>query len=333
MDASGAKVGIVAPAFPGTGRTTRKQVQRVDGKSIRDASYGADEPNLMRLFEQSRFSVVHVDLELVRTGAESIKQHIEEAVDNDPTLVIFDAVENVHLATIADGAALLDTDVLYVGSGGLAKHISLPESSSKSEVPPRMTGDVLGIVGSINEQTLLQLSEIPDERIIKIDPIKALIDPETTALETNDRLVNKMKRDGWVILTAAVDEDDISRTIEATNTLNTDSQLESSLNTTVVDPGERIAQALALTTEKTMSKATVSGLFLTGGDIARTTLDILNASNLCLTESSIAEGIPEGWIVDGPATETRVVTKAGGFGSAKAIIKCIDHLGATDDQE
>jgi uncharacterized protein YgbK (DUF1537 family) len=90
---------------------------------------------------------------------------------------------------------------------------------------------------------------------------------------------------------------------------------------------------LALTTEKTMSKATVSGLFLTGGDIARTTLDILNASNLCLTESSIAEGIPEGWIVDGPATETRVVTKAGGFGSAKAIIKCIDHLGATDDQE
>jgi uncharacterized protein YgbK (DUF1537 family) len=66
-------------------------------------------------------------------------------------------------------------------------------------------------------------------------------------------------------------------------------------------------------------------LGLIGGDGARETLAQLSASGIRIVDSLI-EGIPLGVVVGGAADGTPVFTKAGGFGSEDALVRCVERL-------
>ncbi|HUP40005.1 MAG TPA: four-carbon acid sugar kinase family protein [Vicinamibacterales bacterium] len=66
-------------------------------------------------------------------------------------------------------------------------------------------------------------------------------------------------------------------------------------------------------------------LGLIGGDGARATLAQLGASGIRIVDS-LVEGIPLGVVVGGEADGTPVFTKAGGFGSEDALVRCVERM-------
>ena len=68
-------------------------------------------------------------------------------------------------------------------------------------------------------------------------------------------------------------------------------------------------------------------LGMVGGDGARATLKSLGASGIRILDSLI-EGVPFGMVVGGVADGTPVFTKAGGFGDADALVKCVERMKA-----
>ena len=69
----------------------------------------------------------------------------------------------------------------------------------------------------------------------------------------------------------------------------------------------------------------LSGIFMTGGDIARAVCRELGATALRAL-GEVQPGIPAGLLVGGPLDGTRVVTKAGGFGGELSIARSIQYL-------
>ncbi|GAB7021189.1 four-carbon acid sugar kinase family protein [Halostagnicola bangensis] len=339
MDAIGPAVAVVAPAFPSTGRRTVDGQHLVNGVSLPDADYDVSTSNLQDFFESSRYRVVSLGTETIARGTETVRSALEAECESEPVVVTCDAATETHLETIASAGTSLDAPVLFVGSGGLAAALSASEAlgareqsgahllseadlSSGADLSSACpTGGSLGIVGSINEQTLEQLSAVPDEYVYRLNPAAAVRKPKDTGREAVTELVDRLDSYGTAVVTGATERADVERAREAGAELPTDS-----------NAGGRVAAALATAAAETTERASPSSLVCTGGSVARSVLESLEATAIDLTGESVGDGIPEGQIADGPAAGTHVVTKAGGFGSKGSIVNCLNFVCDDDDR-
>lgn len=94
---------------------------------------------------------------------------------------------------------------------------------------------------------------------------------------------------------------------------------------------ERIAIGLATTAVRVYRRARPSGLLYTGGDVTVAGLRALGGTTVALTGDVVETGIPLGRLVNGVAGETPVITKAGGFGTNRTTINCLELLAANDE--
>ncbi|MFU8866748.1 four-carbon acid sugar kinase family protein [Natronococcus sp.] len=319
LAATGRELAVVAPAFPGTGRVTVNGRHLVDGRPLEDAGYGTDS-DLPALFESSEYDVATFSLETILEGADAVATALADRGRDGPEIVVCDAVHDRHLEAIAMGARRCDREVLYVGSGGLASAVSVPDSSRS---PPKATPEgesVLGIVGSVNERTLEQLEAVPDDWLVELDPAAAVADPRETGREAATELESIRRKHGRAVLTGATSRTDVDRASEAAVEHD-------------VEAGPRVARALGVAAAETTRSAPPRGLLLTGGAIARAALEELSASAIELTGEAVVDGIPEGVIENGPAAGTPIVTKAGGFGDRRSIVNCLNFLDRVDERE
>ncbi|QLH80566.1 four-carbon acid sugar kinase family protein [Halosimplex pelagicum] len=323
--AADADIAVVAPAFPATGRTTEDGRHLVDGTPLAEADYGVAESDLPTLFAASEYPVAHLDVDTVDAGAAAVAARLADcAADDRPTLVVCDASSDAHLEAIADGTASLDESALYVGSGALAAHVDVPGDpagdSPGLSTDPRSSG-VLGVVGSVNERTLDQLAAVDDEAVVALDPAAAVRDPASAGRAAAESLSALLDWRGRAVVTAATGPEDVTAAARSAAALAEDA--------TAADrsAADRVAAALAAAARATVEDAPPAGLVLTGGDTAGAVLDALDAEEIRLTGESVAAGVPVGALADGPAAGTRVATKAGGFGSERVILNCLDALG------
>lgn len=319
IDANGADLAVVAPAFPSTGRVTANGLHLVDGVPLAEAGYGSSTTDLAAYFSDSRHRVTSLGIETIVEGAESIESALSAQCGSVPAIVTCDAVHDRHLEAIAAGAESLEATVLFVGSGGLASAVSVPGEPGSRRLPDPEAGGALAVVGSINDRTLEQLAAVPDKLVHRIDPVEAVRDPERVGRRAATALAERIAADGRAVVTGATAATDVERAEEAAAELGED-----------VDPGDRIVTALAVAATEMNETATLAGLFLTGGSVACAVLDSLSATAIDLTGEAVSDGIPEGRVVDGSAAGTRVVTKAGGFGSPKSIVNCLNFIEADD---
>ena len=317
LAATGAALAVVAPAFPATGRRTRDGVHYVDGDPLAEAGYGVDDSDVAAAFADSDHPLERLPLEIVSQGADAVAERLRAlAADTRPTLVICDAVDADHLRAVADGAASTTIDVLYVGSGGLAEHVALPESDDVPPPPTPSGTGALGVIGSVNPRTLTQLSAVDEDLVVRVDPVAAVREPTAVPRRVAPRLASRLRERGRAVVTAAVDVDDVERARAAA----------AGLDMPDIDVGDRIAGVLGATAARVTvapSSPTPAGLCLSGGHVARTTLEALSATQVGLTGCGVDDGIPIGWIGDGPGAGVRLATKAGGFGSEGAIVNCL----------
>ena len=320
IEESGAELAIVAPAFPATGRTTRDGIHRVDGVPLDETEYAADEngpstADLPRLLGASRYPVVHVGLDVVDRGPDAIAA----AIDTDgPVLAACDATEDDHLAAVARSVAVVDGPVVFVGSGGLARHVDVEECDRRTISIPESHGNApLGIVGSVNEHTIAALDAVPDDVVVAIDPGEAVRNPVAAGRDAGTAAADRLTLGDPAVVTAARRRSAVDRAIAAGEACGLGR----------ADVGERVRESLSNAARTAVGGDSPSGLLVTGGDVAVGVFDALDATSVSLTGEDVEAGIPIGVVDDGLASGLPVVTKAGGFGGEATIVNCLRALG------
>ncbi|QLG60960.1 four-carbon acid sugar kinase family protein [Halorarum salinum] len=339
LAASGAAVALVAPAFPAAARTTEGGVHRVEGTPVAGTEYGDDEKgpassSLPESFAGLDRPVVTVPLEAVEAGPERVAAELETAVERSERapIVVPDATEEGHLATVAAAGGAVEGGTLYVGSGGLAAHVDVPVPSVDADEPAAgtrgdrsarqsTTGAPLGVVGSVNATTLAQLEAVPDEAVVELDPTELLAEEGTGPDGTASEAVETLRAGRPAVLTAATDRAAVDRTVAAGR--------DRGLPTEEVR--ERVADGLADVAALAVREGEPSGLVLTGGDVAVAVLRSLGATTVELTGEDVGAGVPVGRLVDGIGAGTPVVTKAGGFGARETIVNSLEAVGRFDE--
>ncbi|GAB3029220.1 four-carbon acid sugar kinase family protein [Natronobiforma cellulositropha] len=346
LETTGAPLAVVAPAFPAAGRRTRDGQHTVDGLALERTAYARDEAgpetgHLPTLFDSPRYRVGGLTLETVAAGADAIASRLCEGADRveeRPRVLVCDATDDRHLRSLADAAAVCEERVVYVGSGGLARHVTLPASASESErehsserdSPPatwRETG-ALGVVGSVNDRTLQQLRAVPEAQRTVVDAEAAVAEPDHAGRTAGAAAARAISTGENAVVTAATVNGDVERALEAGGRLGYDTR---AVRARV---RESLAVAARTVVEETGTDGRApAGVFATGGAVAMAVFDALEASALELTGDELEEGIPLGRLADGPAAGTPVVTKAGGFGSGSTIGMALKRLGRGDEPQ
>ncbi len=297
---------IFAPAFPGTGRTTRDGRVLVSGVPLEQSELwqksgmtGPADP--VPMLGQAGLEAEPVRLATIRGGHDDLRLTLSDMILRGVKVAVCDAEQEDDLRRIAYAGAKLRWPTIWVGSGGLARHLPAAlglRPRAGSDAKPRLSnGPILALVGSRSTVAREQA------RILGADD-----EVETFELDTA-LLLGGAENAEWV-RTAA----DVRRTLAA----GQDVVLVTSLGSTVdLEIGPALAEALGRFA--TESAEQIGGLIATGGDIARAVLGSLGAGGLHLF-GEVEPGVPMG-LADA-RRPLPVVTKAGAFGTPQTLQRC-----------
>jgi uncharacterized protein YgbK (DUF1537 family) len=314
LDNQDPEFAIVAPAFPAHNRTTIGGYHLVDGDLLGTGSdYDAESPagtaNLITLFSDTSYPVRHVPIDVVTAGVDAVVGEFRAAKHADAcSFVVCDAIRDSHLATIAAAGQQTGTST-YIGSAGLAGHIRLHDDETSNN-------RILGVVGSTNEQTIKQLSVLPDEYVIELDATRILEHPNTVGREAAQRASETIETTGVAILTSAPSSQAVATTIDRGHTLG-------------LEPGEieeRVETALTTAVTDCWAEIDPNGVFFTGGTTAKNVQRAVGISTIDLTGMTVEPGIPVSKFEAADRSSVHLVTKAGGFGDRESIRHIIQYL-------
>ena len=170
LDASGAALALVAPAFPQAGRTVR------DGLlNIRDAAAQDTTVALLDLFPGLDRACID---SLPVADEAALEQGIARALASGIRVLLCDAQTQADLDRLATAATRLRQPILWTGSAGLAHALAatLPPIRCDETIPfPHRNGRTLLFVGTDHPVTTLQVSHLeshchaPDRAIHRVD--------------------------------------------------------------------------------------------------------------------------------------------------------------------
>ena len=309
LEATGRSRGIIAPAFPSTGRSTQGGVQLLHGEPVHETGL-ADDPHtpvkqghvpslLAEAGFEGVFSVSTEDLE----SPDAIRQVLDNA---ESEWVVADAEEDRHLEALV--RAVPDpTGVLWVGSAGLAQALGNvhpgPKEGDASGVRPRAASRVLVVVGSTNEVVREQLRVFAEEPGVACVPL----DSSAVASGNPDEVIEAALKNAREAL------EEVRNTVLYTT-------VEGKLDG---DGARRLMSAVAEVVAGLSEENLFDALVLTGGDTAVHVSRALGAEGILL-EEEVEAGVPFGTLI-GPKPYP-VVTKAGGFGDPDTLLKALRTL-------
>lgn len=300
---------VVAPAFPAGGRTTLWGTQRVGGQPLELTFFAHDPRWPMReshlptlLAQQAGLEVAQVGLDAVAAGPEALATRLRAT--REP-LIVVDALEQEHLATLAAALALLGERWLPCGSAGLAEEwvaALRPAREPIDPAPSRDAGALLAVSASRNDVSVAQVRVACEERGLR------RIDLDARGVYEAEREVERLTR----VVGAELDA-------------GRDAVLTASFTPLIAGGGERVAELLALVVGRVADRHRPGGLFMTGGDMAVAACRALSVAALRIA-AEVQPGVPGGQLVGGPMDGAWVVTKAGGFGDPRALVDALDYL-------
>ncbi|WP_270181154.1 four-carbon acid sugar kinase family protein [Alkalihalobacillus sp. CinArs1] len=329
MDVYDFTTAYVVPAFPKSGRITVEGVHYVDGIPLDETETANDPtcpvnksylPELLQ--EQSKREIARISISDVREGKEQLASKMKALSHGGSKLVVVDAETDEELHTIVEAKKLLDEDVLWVGSAGIAYHLcNSIQERAKSQHQVETELPLLVVAGSISAITQKQVEELKKKTAIQevvISPHHFLSN-ETRGSEI-DRAVelgNAYLEQGDVIVSTKRDPEAIDEV----------RKVQQSLGITNMDVGSRIADALGEIAGRLIDRKRIQGAVLTGGDIAGATCKVLNGKGIRII-GEVEDGLPYGELLGGRYNRLPLATKAGSFGSEQALVKALETLRA-----
>jgi uncharacterized protein YgbK (DUF1537 family) len=291
MDALGRPNAIVAPAFPGQGRTVRAGVVHVRGVPLAQTNFARDAlspPPLAPLHEVYRAASPALRAACVPPGG----PFDLAARAGEQVAAVVDSESDQDLAqTVRALEGRLHTCVL-VGSAGIAAAVAegCLERGPRPE-QPAVRDQVLVMVGSRAEQSIEQASLLAQQSGARM------------ALAPNGRLAD----DGALAAQA--------RTLVVRAAPGPEGQ---------EGDAEAVAAEMARNAVRLLQARPIGALVATGGDTAVAILQALGQPALQVM-GDLMPGIPYGRLrVAGQPVW--LVTKAGGFGTREALCEIVDRL-------
>lgn len=295
---------VFAPALPKLGRITKGGRQYLNGVALIDTELTKDPLS----------PIITDDLQeiLAQTFVEEIKYHQVNELDKNMLdldngyLHVFDIHSDDDMMKLSNILLNYRQKILYVGSAGLAEGIF----SLLHPIAP-----VLGIVGSISQVSINQLNYAHTQgiNIIAIEP------EDIFNINSRQKYINlvidKLSSGLDVVITPCRERQDYERTLA----LAKDKQI-SQITATVI-----VKNYLAGIVEKVLEEVKISGMFLTGGDIAAAIVNIIGASG-CKIAREISPGIVMSELIHLNHPNIKIITKAGAFGHEKDLFISLNKL-------
>lgn len=303
IDATGAKVAIVASAFPDNGRiVTDGTLMMPDNKHV----------NITNIFNtETKKKAVNVRIINIREGAENLKAFMERQMENGTSIFVFDTISNEDLAIISDASMLIEGKKVFCGSAGLAKQLG---RKKKAEI--KYDDTVFIVVGSRSATTAHQVrlaKETFKLPIVLVDSNDIIEDRYEKAVTEAVEKSLEFYNDGQKLVIIAIDSlfEEYTMVLRETAT-----DTEKSL---------KIAESLGDIVKRLYNDIKPVTFVATGGDTAFQICDFLGSDGMELTDE-IVPGVPIGILREGIADGNSMVTKSGSFGEEDTLVKVINYL-------
>jgi len=306
---------VFAPAFPAAGRTMEDGRVLVAGTPLADTELwrregGGCDPDPVAMLAAAGLRTAVAPLALVRGGGLAAWLRGQAAAGFRAAAC--DAATEADLAAIAEAGAALGRPVLWVGSGGLARHLRAATGADAAAAPaiPRASGrPVLVAVGSVSAISRRQLAVLAGQAgvvLLEIAPEVLLAAAESEAWLAAARRLDAALADPAAAVVAV--------------TISAGAGADPAVH------GAALAAALGRLLGPRLAAA--GGLVATGGETARALLAAASVASLRLA-GEVEAGVPLGIALgDGPASGLAVVTKAGAFGNDATLARCVAALRA-----
>jgi uncharacterized protein YgbK (DUF1537 family) len=243
-----------------------------------------------------------IDLVTVRAGHEAIARFV---AGMDRGIVIADAETDTDLQAIARGALGAGIGIL-AGSAGLARQLAVmlsADHTGRRRAPERRPGGpTLVVAASRHASTAAQVGALQHADVPIVRPSQDVLDTvDASIAPVVDDIVAALAADRSVALTTA-------------------GCLPAKLG-----PGH-VASVLARMVAEVAVRQPFGSLVLTGGDVAVAVLRRLQTAEIAIG-GEVLPAIPWGILHCPRLGDVSVVTKAGSFGEADALLTCLDFLG------
>ena len=314
QDRAGAAFGVLAPAFPATGRTVENGRVRVDGDRLEDTDLWRRDHSypsacLPDILASSGLRSTVVGLATVRAGDEALREALHSAAVEGIDIAVCDAVTAADLERVACATLAVRREhfrsggLFWVGSAGLAHALAstCPLVSPPPSVVQGRRGGILIVVGS-----LAAVSRSGARRLVELDAVQHIpLEPDIllapSQRATREGVLNEiiagLVRGGDVLVEICADrEPDLSR-------------------------APQIADALA--DLLTGAAEWTGGIIATGGETAAALLGRFGVDGLRLIDE-IEPGVSLGQTLG--RIEVPIITKAGAFGTNETLTRCVERL-------
>lgn len=324
MDTCGLKLAVVAPAFPKNGRVTIGGLHLLncaplEGTEIaRDPKFPVKETHIPTLLAaQTKRKVGHIGLKTVIAGQSALEAELAGLCRAGVEVVVCDIWQDEQFGALAGALVNLAVPTLWVGSAGLAEYLPAALGVGVGQSGRSPVAVIAGSVSNVTRGQIAKLTERPDMVYIMVTPHALLTAGERqTEIDRCYQAATAAVTAGKnAVIASGYSDDIVAATTAQAQKLGLDSQQAGTL---IAEGLGEIGKALAL-------NLTLSGMVLTGGDIAVAVCAALEATGLKVTKE-VAPGIPLGALQGGLRDGLRVVTKAGAFGSEDALAKAVDSL-------
>jgi uncharacterized protein YgbK (DUF1537 family) len=304
------RIAIMAPAFPGTGRVTVNGSIVVQGVPLEQTPLWAREhtyasANLVEILGSAGLSAEVLPLDDLGHDPEKVLARLMSARSRGVAAVVCDAKTEADLAALAEGSLPIADDVIWVGSAGLAAALAAVETGSAkpAKTPPLMPGqkNVLVVVGTLAEASRLQAKTLVESGLVR----HLLISPDALFDGPSSPLWQQKSKELARLFAAHQDV-----LLELEKAANPD-----------LSRGDVLSERLAAFVESAGNA--FAGLVATGGDTVNALLTKLGVHGIRLldeVEPGVALGITVG------AVSIPLVTKAGAFGDAQSLRRCLERL-------
>ena len=302
---------VVCPAFPAIRRTVEKGRLLVDGVPVEKTQFATDPVSPVRksdigeiLKTGSGIATEYIDIRAVEKGPAHVAQTVNSS---SARALIVDATEDSHLRCIADAMAMSEEPWLPCGSGGLGAQIPLAygHEPRAAAIPAAPDGPALLAVGSRNEVSVHQLTRL----LNTLNP--PLVKAEPREFRTRDGRTPRIYQ--------------LAHEIEDLLSNNRVVVLSSSLSQFSPQMRHTMAPVLGGIVTRVLENGPPAGLFLCGGDVARSVCGDTGIQALRIL-GDLQPGVIAGEVVGDNYAGMRVITKAGGFGDENAMVQVAHHL-------
>ncbi|MBW1697213.1 MAG: four-carbon acid sugar kinase family protein [Deltaproteobacteria bacterium] len=312
---------LVCSAYPENKRLALGGYLLVDGKLLHHTAMARDPASPIRkgylpdlLADQTELPVFHLSLKLIEKGHDSVASFITEGIKKGPCLILADATEESHLNTIACLKSELFPSFFLAGSAGLsAAFLRCQRQESEGPSLP-----ILIVAGSVNPKSISQV-----DRLLKMENVKELYMPWQMLLDSRAGHLQKLVSQGIDILSKGTDL--VIRTCRSADEAEAAKAQGKRTGRKGAEIATVISEGLQQCAGGILRQVKVSGMMVTGGTTAVKLLEAVGAEGIEVNQE-IEPGVPLGQIVGGELSGTKILTKAGGFGSPEVFQAGIEAM-------